>query len=48
MDSWERFHKTSLPDKEAFCSSLNMENITDVNYRQQKEYLKNLIIIKIR
>ena len=25
MDNWERFDKTSLPDKESFYSSLNME-----------------------
>ena len=31
MDSWERFDETSLPDKKAFYSSLNMENITDSN-----------------
>ena len=31
MDSWERFAETSLPDKEAFYSSLNMENIIDVH-----------------
>ena len=28
MDSWERFDETSLPDKEAFYSTLNMEDIT--------------------
>ena len=32
MDSWERFDETSFLDKEAFYSSLNMENITDVDY----------------
>ena len=31
MDSWERFEETSLPDKEAFYSSLNVEDITDVD-----------------
>ena len=31
IDSWERVDETSLPDKEAFYSSLNMEDITDVN-----------------
>ena len=31
MDSWERFDETSLPDKEAFHSSLHMEDITDVD-----------------
>ena len=34
MDSWQRFDETSLPDKEAFYSNLNMEDITDVDYRQ--------------
>ena len=29
MDSWERFNETSLPDKKAFYSELNLEDITD-------------------
>ena len=29
MDSWKRFNKESLPDKESFCSELNKEGITD-------------------
>ena len=29
MDSWERFNETSLPDKKAFRSELNLEDITD-------------------
>ena len=29
MDSWERFHETSLPDKKAFYSELNLEDATD-------------------
>ena len=33
MDSWERFDRTPLSDKEAFYSGLNMEHITDVDYR---------------
>ena len=33
MDNWERFDETSLPDKESFYSSLNMENIDDIDYR---------------
>ena len=40
MDSWERFDETSLPDKEAFYSSLNMEDITD--HRHAKRVFKNL------
>ena len=47
MDSWERFNETPLSDKEAFHSSLNMENITDIDYRHgnnlfKKFRLKNL------
>ena len=33
MNIWERFDEELLPDKEAFYSSLNMEAITDVDYR---------------
>ena len=39
MDSWERFDETSLPDKEAF-NSLNMEDITNVDYRHAKRVIK--------
>ena len=42
MDSWERFNETSLPDKEAFYSNLNMEDITDVDHRHAKRVFKNL------
>ena len=47
MDNWERFNETSLPDKEYFYSSLNMENIDDTDYRHvnnvfKKFKLKNL------
>ena len=31
-DSWERFDETSLPDREAFRSELNPEDITDEDY----------------
>ena len=41
MDSWERFDEASLPDKEAFYSNLNMEDITDVDYRHA-----NILIMK--
>ena len=43
MDSWERFNETSLPDKEAFYSNLNMEDITDVDYMHAKIVFRNLI-----
>ena len=29
MDSWEKFDETSLPDKKAFYSELNLEGVTD-------------------
>ena len=47
MDNLERFDETSLPDKESFYSSLNMEYIHDIDYRHgnnvfKKFKLKNL------
>ena len=44
IDSWERFDETALPDKKGFYSNINMEDITDVEYRHGKtafEYLIN-------
>ena len=32
MDSWERFNETSTPNKKAFYSELNLEDITDKDY----------------
>ena len=32
MSSWKRFDEASLPDKKAFYSNLNLENITDEDY----------------
>ena len=31
MDNWERFNETSLLNKEFFYSSINMENIDDID-----------------
>ena len=47
IEYWERFDETSLPIKESFYSSLNMENIDDIDYRHvnnvfKKFKLKNL------
>ena len=47
MDSWERFGETSLLDKKAFYSELNLKGITDKDYTHaQKVFeefeLKNL------
>ena len=43
MDSWQRFDETSLPEKEAFYSCLNMEDITDIDYRHGKTVFEYLI-----
>ena len=40
MDSWERFDETSLPDKEAFYSELNLEGITDKDYNHAQKIWK--------
>ena len=42
MDSCERFNEISLSNKETFYSSLNMEDITDVDHRHAKKLFKNL------
>ena len=44
MNSWEIFYETSLPDKEAFCSNLNIKGITDVDYRHAKSVFKEFNI----
>ena len=42
MDGCERFDEELLPDKEVFYINLNMENITDVDYRHTKKVDKNI------
>ena len=42
MDNWERFHETSLPNKESFYSNLSMENIDDNDYRHGDNVFKKL------
>ena len=32
MGEWEKFNETSLPEKEDFCSNMNMDDITDADY----------------
>ena len=32
LDNWEKFNQTTLPEKEEYYSSLNMEQITDAGY----------------
>ena len=37
MDTWERFDETLLPDKKAFYSELNLEDITDKDYEHAQK-----------
>ena len=48
MDNWERFDETSLPDKESFYSSLNMENIDDIDYRHGNNMFKRFKLKNLR
>ena len=40
MNIWERFNKISLPSKEDFYSNLNMEDISDIDYRHANNVFK--------
>ena len=40
MDTWERFNEISLPSKVDFYSSLNMEDISDIDYRHANNVFK--------
>ena len=40
MDTWERFSEISLPSKEDFYSNLNMEDISDIDYRHANNVFK--------
>ena len=37
MDSWKKFNETLLPNTGDFCSSLNMEDIIDIEYKHAKK-----------
>ena len=40
VDNWEKFDKTSLPNKEDFYSNLNMEDINVIDYRHANNVFK--------
>ena len=40
VDNWERFSEASLPSKEDFYSNLNMEDISDIDYRHANNVFK--------
>ena len=47
MNDWEKFHTTSLPEKEDFYSHLNMEDTTDADYAYPKRVCKDFEIKKL-
>ena len=47
MDSWERYDETLLPNKKDFYGSLNMEDITDIDYRHATKVWKDFKIKNI-
>ena len=38
MGNWEKFNEKTLPEKEEFYTSLNMEDITDADYMHAKSF----------
>ena len=40
MNDWEKFNKTSLPEKNDFYNHLNLKDITDADYSQAKKNLQ--------
>ena len=44
IDSWEKFDETSLPNTENFYSCLNMEDITDIDYKHAKRVFREFKI----
>ena len=44
MDDWKKFNKILLPEKEDFCSHLNMKNITVADYVHTKRVYKDFEI----
>ena len=44
MDSWQRFHESTLPNKKAFYSKLYLEDITDEGYIYARKVLEEKIL----
>ena len=40
IDDWEKFNGISFPEQDDFYSHLNMEDITDTDFRHAKEFIK--------
>ena len=48
MDNWEIFDETSLPNKEAIYSDLNMKDIVDADYRHANKVFKEFKLRHLR
>ena len=44
IDDWEKFNEITLPEKEDFCSHLNMEDIIDADFSHTKRVNKDFEI----
>ena len=44
MDDWEKFNEKTLPEIEAFCSNLNVEEIIDADYMHGERVCKDFEI----
>ena len=40
INDWQKFNEKKLPEKEEFCSNLNMEDIIDAYYMHAKRVCK--------
>ena len=47
MDNWKRFKEILLPNKEAFYSNLNMEDITDTDYSHTNKVFKEFKLFSL-
>ena len=45
MDDWEKFNEKTLPEIEAFCSNLNVEEIIDADYMHGERVCIDIEII---
>ena len=48
MDNWSRFNEEELPDKSDFFSSLNMDEISDIDYRHAEKVFDKFCIKNLR
>ena len=48
IDYWQKFNKISLLNKKRLCSYLNMEDITNANYKDTKRIWKDFEITTLR